>query len=258
MNFIKKVSWKNKFPEENRYFELDDIILYQSNAIKVLSKFPDRSVDIIITDPPYGINYNEYDNSNIFYELEKEYYRVLKPNSWFIFWWTIKKIPEIARLKLFKYKWMIVCLFHSTYSKCILGDRTYTPIFIFAKGEPKVIYRRTDCLLAEELPVIQSKVNAGDFKPTFALSQLLLMFTKEKNIVLDPFMGFGSLGLVCKLFNRKYIGIEKNKERIEIAKKLISEGKLVKSIPEYLKNFPDKKERFKNIFLFSNFYDELE
>jgi len=47
-------------------------------------------------------------------------------------------------------------------------------------------------------------------------------------------MGFGSLGLVCKLFNRKYIGIEKNKERIEIAKKLISEGKLIKSIPEYL------------------------
>ena len=252
------MSWKNLFPKNNRYFETDNIILYYADTSELISKFLNCSVDIIITDPPYGIGYEKYDNSEVFYKLEKEYYRILKPNSWFIFWWTIKKIPEITKLKFFEYKWMIICLFHSTYSKCILGDRTYTPIFVYAKGNPKVMYKRTDCLLADELPIVQSKIKADDFKPTFALTQLLLMFTKEKSIVLDPFMGFGSLGLVCELFNRNYIGIENNKERIEIAKRIISEGKIIKPIPEYLNTFYfDKQKSLKNKYFSYNLFNEL-
>lgn len=225
------------------------INLINGDSKEELKEIKGNSIDIIITDPPYNIGYDSYDNSDIFFELEKEYYRVLKPNSWFIFWWSTKRIPDISRLKLFAYKWMIICWFHSTYSKSTLGDRTFTPIFVYAKGEPKITYRRTDSILAEELPIVQTKIKSGDFKPTFALSQLLLMFTKEGDIVLDPFMGFGSLGLVCKLFNRNFIGIEIDKNRFEVAKMIIEEGKILKSIPDYLKGLnPQPKDKQQKLF----------
>jgi len=218
------------------------IELVYGDAKKELKKIKNNSIDIIITDPPYNINYAEYDNSDIFFELEREYYRVLKPDSWLVFWWSTKRIPAISKLKIFEYKWMIICWFHSTYSKCILGDRTFTPIFVYAKGKPKISYRRTDSILAEELPILQTKIRSGDFKPTFTLSQLLLMFTRKGDTILDPFMGFGSLGLVCKWFNRNFIGIEIDEDRFKIAEDIIQKGTLTKSIPEYLEELNLEEE----------------
>jgi len=160
------------------------IELILGDSKEELKKIESNSIDIIVTDPPYNIGFAKYDNSDIFFELEEEYYRVLKPNSWFVFWWSTKRIPEISKLKLFKYKWMIICWFHSTYSKCSVGDRTFTPIFVYTKGEPKIVYKRTDSILAEELPIVQTKIKSGDFKPTFALSQLLLIFTKKTTYII--------------------------------------------------------------------------
>ncbi len=46
-------NWKDKFPKENRYFETDNGILYCANVLEILPKFPDESIDCIITSPPY-------------------------------------------------------------------------------------------------------------------------------------------------------------------------------------------------------------
>jgi len=225
------------------------IKLILGDSKEELKKIESNSIDIIITDPPYNIGFAEYDNSDIFFELEEEYYRVLKPNSWFIFWWSTKRIPDISKLKIFQYKHLIICNFRGTYSRSPLGKREYSPIFVFTKGNPKLVYSRSDTILAEELPIIQTKIKRGDFKPTFTLSQLLLMFTKENDIVLDPFMGFGSMALVCKLFNRSFIGIEQDEIRYKIAELLVKEGKLTRSIPDYIKLFSNnKKEEQKKLF----------
>ena len=49
----------------------------------------------------------------------------------------------------------------------------------------------------------------------------LKMFSYINDTVLDPFMGSGTTGVVCKLLNRNFIGIEISKEYFEIAKKRI-------------------------------------
>jgi len=205
-----------------------------------LKKFPDKYFDLIITDPPYGIGYAEYDDADVFFELEKEMYRVLKDDAWFVFWWSNKRLLEVKRLSLFKYKWQMMCIFPRTYSKSPLGDRTYAPIMVFQKGNPKLAYRRSDSVLAEELPFVKSRVKSGDFKPTFALSQLLLMFSKENDKILDSFMGFGSFGLVCKIFKRDFTGIEMQENRFKIAKKIIESGGINKPIPALLKDMCGK------------------
>ena len=48
-------------------------------------------------------------------------------------------------------------------------------------------------------------------------------FTKEDDIIFDPFMGLGTTGISCLRYNRNFIGIEKNKEYYDLASKRISE-----------------------------------
>ena len=56
-------------------------------------------------------------------------------------------------------------------------------------------------------------------KPQFILEHLLKYFSNEGDTCLDFCMGSGSMGVACNTLNRKFIGIEKNKEFFEITKK---------------------------------------
>jgi DNA modification methylase len=62
-------------------------------------------------------------------------------------------------------------------------------------------------------------------KPIWLMKRLLLPFTDENDFVLDPFMGSGTLGVVCKKYNRNYFGIENNKDTYNLAKERINEQK---------------------------------
>lgn len=62
-------------------------------------------------------------------------------------------------------------------------------------------------------------------KPLAIIEHLIKIFSKEKSIILDPFMGSGTTGVCCKKNNRNFIGIELNKEYFNIAKKRIDETK---------------------------------
>lgn len=210
----------------------DKITFYNADCREILKTFPDNHFDTVITDPPYGINYNKkYDKSNdIFFDIEEELYRVCKPDAWLVFWWSIKKIPDIAKLKLFEYKWQIIAKFQGTVSKSIIGQRFYAPIFVYAKGNPKVKRKIGDEILATELPfAIDEKIRQGDFKPTLTQAYLLDTFAGENKTVLDPFAGFGSLPFVVGLFPntvKQIICIESDTHRYNVALDIIKNQKV--------------------------------
>lgn len=54
-------------------------------------------------------------------------------------------------------------------------------------------------------------------KPLALLERIILASTNEGDLILDPFMGSGTTGVIALKYNRKFIGIEKEKEFIEIA-----------------------------------------
>ncbi len=54
--------WKDIFPKENRYFETENGILYCCDCLEVLKKFPEESVDLVLTDPPYGVRKKKYNH----------------------------------------------------------------------------------------------------------------------------------------------------------------------------------------------------
>ncbi len=45
---ILKVDWKEVFPEENRYFETENGILYCGDCLEIMKSFPDGSVDLVV------------------------------------------------------------------------------------------------------------------------------------------------------------------------------------------------------------------
>jgi len=61
-------------------------------------------------------------------------------------------------------------------------------------------------------------------KPTKLFCYLSELFCQPSGVVLDPFMGSGTTGVACAKMNKKFIGIELNKEYFEIAKKRITEA----------------------------------
>ena len=54
-------------------------------------------------------------------------------------------------------------------------------------------------------------------KPVDLMKWILKYYSKENDIILDPTMGSGSMGVACKEMNRKFIGIEKDQEIFNVA-----------------------------------------
>jgi DNA modification methylase len=207
---------------------LGEFILGDSRSI--LKKLPDESVDAVITDPPWGVGFDEYDDFNAFIQLRDELYRVMKPNSWLVFFFTPKRIYDLTPLlQKFAYRWMIpyVMAGFGSVSRNLLGSQAaYSIIMVFAKGEAKVYTRRKDVIYADELPVVEGSIKEPQFKPTFTVSVLVTMFSKEGNLILDPFAGYGSIPLVCELFNRRWMAIEIDPIKYQVAKAIITSRKV--------------------------------
>jgi site-specific DNA-methyltransferase (adenine-specific) len=59
-------------------------------------------------------------------------------------------------------------------------------------------------------------------KPVKLMSYIITLFTRKGDWVLDPFLGSGTTGIAAKLINRKFIGIEREKEYMDIIEQRLS------------------------------------
>jgi DNA modification methylase len=207
------------------YFRGEHGVLILGDSREVLKRIPSGSVDAIITDPPWGVGFDEHDDFNVFLQVRDELHRVLKPDSWLAFFFTPKRIYDLQPyLQRFRYAWMIPYIFagFGSISRNPLGSQAaYSIVMVFAKGEPRIKTRRKDVIYSDELPVVEDNIKEPLFKPTFTVSVLITMFTREGDLVLDPFAGYGSIPLVCELFGRKWMAIEIDPVKYQIAKHII-------------------------------------
>jgi DNA modification methylase len=207
------------------HFRGEHGVLVLGDSREVLKRIPSGTVDAVITDPPWGVGFDEHDDFNVFLQVGDELYRVLKRDSWLVFFFTPKRVYDLQPyLQRFRYVWMIPYVFASfgSVSRNPMGAQSsYSIIMVFAKGEPGIAVKRKDIIYSDELPVVEGNVKEPLFKPTFTVSALLTMFTREGDLVLDPFAGYGSIPLVCELFNRKWIAVEIDPVKYQIARRII-------------------------------------
>jgi site-specific DNA-methyltransferase (adenine-specific) len=193
----------------------DDFInqIVCGNCLELVKHIPDGVVDSIITDPPYGLGKEiEGDESlEVFYKVLPELHRVLKPNSWFITFFSTKFLPRLFENNPFNYFWQIVLYSPEAAVQSPIGFTKYMSCFVFKKGNPKVSRLNKDIFV--DMPSKMIEPDEGYIahptpKPKHFIRELLAMFSKEGDIVLDPFIRSGSTAVACVQMNRRFIGFE--------------------------------------------------
>ena len=236
------------------------IKLYKGDCLEVMKDIPDKSIDMILCDLPYGTTACKWDTVIPFDKLWEQYNRIIKDNGAIVLFGNepFTTLLIYSNLKGFKYRW--------DWNKKIPSGMSYAKyrpmqqtedIAVFTKNGERTIYNPQ--MIKRDKPIKgggmgQSesamtlgykalkktyeyknpttllefdKVRKGSLhptqKPVELLEYLVKTYTNEDDVILDNCMGSGSTGVACKHTNRRFIGIELDDNYFEIAKKRIEE-----------------------------------
>jgi site-specific DNA-methyltransferase (adenine-specific) len=224
-------------------YELNKI--YCGNCLDLFKDLPSESVDLILTDPPFAIdfkgrrsNYNRIASRVIegYAEISqknyleftnlwmREAYRVLKySGSIYIFsgWTNLKDILITADKLNFKTLNHLIWKYQfGVYTKKRFVTSHYH-ILLCIKDEKKYKFNKIDHY-PEDVITINKEYWTGKLKTAtklpLALVVKLIQYSSDKgDIVLDPFMGSGTVALGCKLTQRNFLGFEIVSEYVKLA-----------------------------------------
>jgi site-specific DNA-methyltransferase (adenine-specific)/modification methylase len=238
--------------------------LINNDCLKAMQDMPDQSINLVVTSPPYNMRtrvsngkYTTREKTEHFSKKYKNFHDALSIEDYYNF--HKKVIGEMLRLsKVIFYNIQIVTGSKEALFK-IIGDfnKNIKDIIIWDKGygQPAmhsgVLNKVTELIIMFEsnakagrcfntynfkrgelndiwrIPRERSKTkNHSAVFPLALAEKAIINFSKEKDIILDPFMGIGTTGLACKNTNRQFIGIELDKNYFDIAKQRI-DGTLI-------------------------------
>ena len=240
------------------YYEEDNFKLLHGDALTLLKKIPNKSIDMIFADPPYFLS-----GEGISCSGGKMV--SVKKGDW------DEKI-DICKKHKFNKKWIKLCYdilkddgtiwisgtMHNIYSIGmaleeegfkIINNITWrklnpppniscrafvhsTETILWAKKDIKKAKHKFNYNLMKQLNggkqmkdvwetslTKPSEKKCGKHptqKPIELLERIILSSTDEGDLILDPFNGSGTTGIVAKKLNRNYIGIDKEKEYLDL------------------------------------------
>ncbi|AZS59299.1 MULTISPECIES: DNA methylase [Pectobacterium] len=185
------------------------------NCVQIMSTFPDRAVDFILTDPPYLVGFRDRSGRTVAGDKTDEWlqpacdemYRVLKKDSLMVSFYGWNRADRfIAAWKASGFSIVGHFVFAKTYtSKSAYVGYQHECAYILAKGRPR--------LPKNPLSDVQGWKYSGNRhhpteKPVTSLQPLIESFTCPGAIVLDPFAGSGSTCVAAEQAGRRWIGIE--------------------------------------------------
>lgn len=230
--------------------------LYNDDMFSVMENLSDNSIDLLLTDFPYGTlnKRNQWDNIIDYPKFWDIANRICKPSCAII---STAAQPFTTVLISSNYKDFKYCMvWEKSKATGYLNAkkqplRAHEDIVVFYKKQPtynpqmtqgtpydkgtairdtesygvqtKEVHVKNDSGLRYPRSVIYFKTaeSEGKYHPTqkpISLYQWLVKtFSNENDVVLDPCMGSGTTGVACKIENRKFIGIEKEQNYYNIA-----------------------------------------
>jgi len=222
---VEKAVITYRYPEDF----IDKIIC--GDCFELIKYIPDKKIDCIVTDPPYGLNTKGIKNDtdlSILYKILPECHRVLKEDSFFITFFSTKFLPKLFENNPFAYFWQFILYCPEGSVKSPIGFTKYMSCFVFKKGNPKIIKWKTDIFRDTPGKMVEPDEGFIDHptpKPKHFIKEILQMMTNENNLVLDPLIGSGSTAVACKQLNRRFIGFEIKNEYCILANKRLEKIK---------------------------------
>ena len=233
--------------------------LLNGDCLQLMKQIPNKSIDMILCDLPYGTTACKWDTVIPFEPLWEQYNRIIKDNGAIVLFGSepFSSALRMSNIKNFKYDWI--------WNKKLAGNgilakkqplKIHEIVSVFNSGiyipqMTKGRYRKkmTGGIKESEITCGNSVVDeySNDLyypktileygignmrkgrlhptqKPVALLEYLIKTYTNEGDVVLDNCMGSGSTGVACVNTGREFIGIELDENYYNIAKNRISQA----------------------------------
>ena len=213
-----------------------DYKLYQGDCLEIMSGIKDKSVDLIVTDPPYLMDYqsnrrkkedrfdkikNDKGNYMLIQDYLEECHRIMKDNTaiyCFCSWHNIDFFKNEFE-KHFKLKNILVWNKNNHGTGDLKGSYAPKHEFILFGHKGRTLLREKRIADVIDCPKISSnKLTHPTEKPQDLLEIFIKQSSDVGSIIFDGFMGTGSCGIAAKKLNRNFIGIELDEKYFDIAK----------------------------------------
>ena len=243
-------------PSNNVQIMID---LRKGDCLELMKDLPDKSIDAIIADLPYGITRAKWDSILDLDLLWEQYERIIKPNGVTVLFGSQPFTTTLinSNIKAFKYSlvWdkkmkvgMMNCKRmplrqHEDIVVFYKKQPTYNPQMTKGKMRNKKIAPTKDFEVYGQITPIdnfnddyypssilefsnanQKAKSHPTQKPVELMEYLIKTYTNEGDVVLDNTMGSGTTGVACVNTNRNFIGMELDDKYFEIAEKRINDA----------------------------------
>lgn len=217
------------------------IEIFNGDCLEKLKDIPNKSIDLVVTDPPY--EFASHGGGGCFGSKKREYHNQLE-DAQITKGFNTEVLNELVRVmkKINIYLWcnknqlrMYIDYFEDlgavtdlitwhktnptpTCNNKYLSDTEYLLFFrekgvrVFGSYQTKKKFYVTPTNKADK-----DKYKHPTCKPVDILQNLIVNSSQENDLILDPFMGSGSTGEACLNTNRNFIGIEIDKNHFETA-----------------------------------------
>jgi len=190
------------------------------DCLEVMKDWPDNCVDLVLTDPPYGINYN---NNRLNRYSNASYSDIVGDNETMDFGFLFAR-PELKIifgalnfLEQLPYKGRWICWDKRT---TILADGVFGSPFEMAWLSKRTGYDKIYRVMHGGV-INADGPNKARFhptqKPVLLFRKIIEDFSNPSEIILDPFCGSGTTCVAAKMLGRRYIGIDISEEYCKIA-----------------------------------------
>jgi len=235
------------------------IDLRLGDCLEVMKTIPDKSIDLVLTDPPYGTTACSWDIIPNLKALWEECKRVGKDNCAYVFTASQPFATDLINSNRggYRYDWVwdkcvasgfnyarfqpmrqheLVLVFYDKppyYNS--QGEKYDTPLKYKPAHSPSDSAHMTHTMTKDTVLTAThkkkrsilkfQKIRIGEHptqKPVELMSYLAETYTTIGMTILDPFMGSGTTGVACKELGRNFIGIEISPEYFKIAEQRIN------------------------------------
>ena len=232
------------------------------DCLEVMPSIPDKSIDMILCDLPYGTTACKWDTIIPFEPLWEQYERIIKDNGAIVLTASqpFTSALVMSNPKMFRYEWIWEKDAGSNFATVKYQPmKEHENILVFGKGKLNyypVMQDRIGSRRGKETTTIDSGrknsvygtqegkgvLSVGRLrsprsiqrfnrerglhptqKPVVLFEYLIRTYTNEGETVLDNCIGSGTTAIACINTGRNFIGIEKEEKYVDIARKRIAE-----------------------------------
>ena len=212
--------------------------IYNEDCLEGMKRIPDGSVDLIVTDPPYLMNYKtgrrkdkthrfndvilNDNNEQLIVDYIKECYRILSDDTAMYLFCSSNKVDFFKREleKVFSIKNMIIWVKnnHTAGDLESAFGRKYEIVFLVNKGQRKFNGERLTDIW--EFPKVSTDGQLHqNQKPIELIKRCIDKHSNVGDVVFDGFMGSGTTAAAALDTNRNYIGFELDEYYFNVAEK---------------------------------------